>query len=115
MMISQRQRLEDEIGSAELDWDGTGEPLADHRCRSVLSYLVQADGRADLAELSRSALAGDAERAQLRLHHVVLPKLDDVGLLTYDLESQTVELARAGSRVYDVLLWSRSTAGIDCS
>lgn len=114
-MISQRRRLEDELGSVELDWDGTVETVADHRCRSVLSYLVQADGHADLDELGRSALAGDAERAKQRLHHVVLPKLDDVGLLTYDLESQTIELARDGSRVCDVLLWARSTAGIDRS
>jgi hypothetical protein len=44
-------------------------------------------------------LEGDDEHAKVQLHHVVLPKLDDLGLLTYDLETHTVELMLSGSRV----------------
>ena len=104
MMVSQRRRLDDEIDLEELVANGLAEMLADDRCRNVLYYLVQVDGRADLDELGRSALDIDDESAITRLHHVVLPKLDDVGLLTYDLETHTVELAFSGSRVRDFLL-----------
>lgn len=103
-MISQTRQLEDEIGSDELDVNGTFETLDDDRCRGVLYYLVQEGGRAELDELGRSALEADDECATSRLHHVVLPKLDDVGLLTYDLETHTVELALSVSRVRDLLL-----------
>ena len=104
MMVTQKRRMEDEIGLDEFDVNGLAETLADERCRNVLYYLVQVGGRAELDELGRSALEIDDESAITRLHHVVLPKLDDVGLLTYDLETRTVELALSGSRVRDFLL-----------
>ena len=104
MMVSQKRRLEDEVGLDELVVNGLAETLADDRCRNVLYYLVQVDGRAELDELGRSAFEVDDERANTRLHHVVLPKLDDVGLLTYDLETKTVELALPDSRVREFLL-----------
>jgi hypothetical protein len=103
-MISQTWQVEDEIGLDELDVNGLAETLTDDRCRGVLYYLIQEGGRAELDELGRSALEAADERATSQLHHVVLPKLDDVGLLTYDLETHTAELALSGSRVRDFLL-----------
>lgn len=103
-MISQTRQLEDEIGLDELDVNGLAETLTDERCRGVLYYLIREGGRAELDELGCSALEADDECATSRLHHVVLPKLDDVGLLTYDLETHTVELALPDSRVHEFLL-----------
>jgi hypothetical protein len=99
MMASRRRRLENEPELSELDVNELAEVLADERCRKVLYYLVHARGRVELDELGRSVLEGDDEHAKVQLHHVVLPKLDDLGLLTYDLETHTVELMLSGSRV----------------
>ena len=103
-MVSQRKRLNDETGSNELGAHRILETLADGRCRSVLSHLVWQGGRAELDELARSAR--DDEGAAVRLHHVVLPKLDDVGLLEYDPEAHTVELLDPVSWVHAFLFGS---------
>lgn len=108
-MVSRRKQLTDEIGSDELDVHGTFETLADGRYRCVLYHLVREGGRAELDELGHSASDVDGERAAIRLHHVVLPKLDDVGLLEYDPESHTVELAQPVPRVRNFLLRFRPT------
>ena len=103
-MVSQRKRLTDETGSNELGVHGILETLADGRCRSVLSHLVWEGGRAELNELARSV--SNDEGAAVRLHHVVLPKLDDVGLLEYDPEAHTVELVHLVSGVHTFLFGS---------
>lgn len=68
--------------------------LADERCREVVSYFRELGGET----VSVEALAGDLcdrdggrqERCAVELHHLVLPAMADVGLLTYDPESRLV-------------------------
>ena len=103
-MVSQIQRLADGLTSEELDADRTLETMADSRCRNVLYYLVREGDSVELDELARFASDADHERAVIRLHHVTLPKLDDVGLLEYDPEAHTVELAHPVSQMRDFLL-----------
>lgn len=88
--------------------------LADSRRRAVLRALVDRGGSTDRTTLCEFATAVD--RAEPRddgetgnhslvvdLHHVHLPLLDDVGVLSYDPETKRVDLpdpdgeaARAG-------------------
>lgn len=102
-MMSHRKRSADGIGATDPDADGILEALTDGRCRRALFHLVREGGRAELDDLARSA-SDDDRSAAIRLHHVVLPKLDDVGLLEYDYETNTAELAHPVSRVGDSLL-----------
>jgi len=79
--------------------------LADQRRRRVLAYLRE-HGDATRDELvdvltgwlatdraSGEADSEDHTRTALSLSHVALPKLDDVGLVTVDEETDTVALA----------------------
>jgi DNA-binding transcriptional ArsR family regulator len=80
-------------------WDDLLSGLADKRRRITLSTLYRNDGsmeRVDLATAVTDTLRADGDSTPavedvfLDLHHVHLPKLDDVGLVTYDLESESV-------------------------
>lgn len=84
---------------------------AEHR-RSVLECLSSSSSEvfsvselADYVAANRPPVA-DAEQAAVRLHHVSLPKLDDVGLLEYDPRSRSVRY-RGNSRVADLLDYVR--------
>lgn len=68
--------------------------LVDERCREALTHLGgRSDGATSLAALASDcgddAVGGRADPA-VRLHHVTLPKLDDVGLVDYDADGRTV-------------------------
>lgn len=121
-MASQIQRLSDDIDARGLPVDATVETLADRRCRNVLDHLVRQPDSADLDELAPCLSAGgdsrdggergdddddrdDArrERAALRLHHVVLPKLADAGLIRYDPAENVAQLAESPARVDEYL------------
>jgi len=84
---------------ATADGDGWGEVLAciaDEECRAVLAVLENQTGAVSTDELPRTVAAqsGDcdrsADRVRVRLYHVVLPKLDDAGLVDYDPEEGAV-------------------------
>lgn len=72
--------------------------LADMRRRTALYFLIQrSDGVADIDELVEFITGGDhgtcpADRdvVAAELHHRHLPKLEDVGVVEYDVRSGTV-------------------------
>ncbi|MFC4448073.1 DUF7344 domain-containing protein [Halorussus aquaticus] len=76
--------------------DATFAALADRECRDLLRRLAESDDEtflvtdlaARLIERTESDDAtGDAEtRLTARLHHTVLPKLDDAGLVAYETD-----------------------------
>lgn len=123
-MASNIQRLSDDIDDRDLPVDAIVETLTDRRCRNVLEHFVRDPGSAYADELAacfscpgaagRDAVGHDAdgddadsnelhERAALRLHHVVLPKLADAGLIRYDPAENVAELAESPARVDEYL------------
>lgn len=71
------------------------------RRRRILQYLGEHDGDTvstdDLAEWLRNTATEssggsrlDREQLVIELHHVHLPKLDEVGVIEYDVETGTV-------------------------
>lgn len=70
--------------------------LADDTRRYALALLsATPDGVASLSELvdcvaTRSPAIEDREEASIRLHHLVLPRLADAGVIDYDPRSETV-------------------------
>lgn len=87
---------------AEDDWDAVLAQLADERRRIVLSAVVDHDGPVSRDTVARAALARapdlftggtsaePVEAIETSLHHVHLPKLQSVGLVSYDREDGTV-------------------------
>lgn len=65
---------------------------------TLLDHLDGQDGHTSLSQLTSALVCGDEsghtkkERVEIRLHHVDLPVLDDVGLLNYDPEERVVSL-----------------------
>ena len=114
-MASNIQRLSDDIDARDLSVDAIVETLTDRRCRTVLEHFVRGPTSADLGELARCFVASEGngdgdgdddelcERAALRLHHVVLPKLADAGLVRYDSAENVAELAESPARVEEYL------------
>lgn len=82
--------------------------LADPHCRHLVSYLRETDGPATVATVSTYVVAqitGTApdnvpsdvqRRVQTWLHHGQLPKLADHGVVAFDPDDGTVELAAEG-------------------
>ena len=67
--------------------------LARPECRRVVGYFR--DRSADTATLEELARAcvdeeSDLDRTTGQLHHVILPKLDETGIVDYDARSSTV-------------------------
>lgn len=105
-MASKTDRLTDELAANGFPADATLDALADSRCRPVLERLVHEDAPTDLRELTACPSfepSRTSERAASRLHHVVLPKLDEVGLVTYDWSENVVELDAPRRRVTEYL------------
>lgn len=86
--------------------DALFDVLSIERRRIVLGYLLRQDGPVEVEELIDHVVAesqstddtqSDDVRLQvfLNLHHVHLPKMDDVGLADYDRDRETVELTDA--------------------
>lgn len=67
--------------------------LATQHCRSVIAYFRNASSDHASVDEVASTLAGrdnvDETQIATRLHHAVLPKLDDVGLIDYDARTNT--------------------------
>lgn len=74
--------------------DAVLEVLADRSCRLVLRYLGDNSGEVascgELAEYVAANTRKSPREARIQLHHVVLPKLDEVDLLEHDPRSRTV-------------------------
>ncbi|WP_440008132.1 DUF7344 domain-containing protein [Halomicrococcus sp. SG-WS-1] len=87
-------RDEGEGSSGGTSFDELLEVVADQHRRFVLYYLQDTDGDvASFEELREHLLAhdlDDSERATIALHHRILPRLEDAGLVEYDARSDTV-------------------------
>lgn len=85
----------------ELSTDDVYDLLADQHRRQVLLALHRRNGPRQLPSLATD-VAGvseptrTVERLYLRLYHVHVPKLEDRGVVTYDDESDLVELTERG-------------------
>lgn len=70
--------------------------VANEQCRYVLTYLANASDEivsvSELATHVKEHCSGSRTHEQIvvRLHHVLLPKLEDTGLLEYDSRRNTV-------------------------
>lgn len=105
-MASKTDRLCDDLNASGLSTDATLDVLADSRCRAVVECLVSEDAPTELDELSSRLspeIGESSDRVALRLRHVILPKLDDVGLVTYDLTANVVTLDEPGQRMAEYL------------
>lgn len=78
--------------------------LSNHHVRYVLYYLHGLDSDTELSlahladvatawhatETGTVATAEDRDRIRIHLYHAVLPKLDDLGYLTFDTDTNTI-------------------------
>lgn len=89
----------------ELEQSTMVEALSSTRRRIVLRELVNRPGYVSIRELAQAvveaetnvedsteASATDRQRAMTQLHHTDLPKLEESGILTYDIEENVVSL-----------------------
>lgn len=80
--------------TSTLSTDAAFEVLADGYRRAVLSYLAAHESKVELGELAdhvRSVDSLDANgNTATTLHHLHLPKLDEVGVVEYDIDQHTV-------------------------
>lgn len=104
IMTTQHPALQDPKINAMIEadgsnWDDILACLADKRRRIVLTTLYRNDGpmnRITLATEVAEDTQSDGETAEpveevlLDLHHVHLPKLADAGLVTYDIDDETI-------------------------
>lgn len=105
-MASKTDRLLDELDADGIVADAALEVLADSRYRTVLDRLVREEDPTNLSELTASLCPEtdeSSDRIASQLHHVVLPKLDDVGLVTYDWRENVAELDASARRVRTAL------------
>ena len=105
-MASKTDRLCDDLNANGLPTDAALDALADSRCRAVVERLGREDAPTELDELSSCLspeIAESNDRVALQLRHVVLPKLDDVGLVTYDWTANVVTLDEPGHRMAEYL------------
>ncbi|PSP54802.1 hypothetical protein BRC82_08710 [Halobacteriales archaeon QS_1_67_19] len=102
-MLSKTNGREDSEAN-QLTVDALFDVFTDLRCRTVLAHLARESSAAELSELtSRLDEDGDSDRLVAQLHHVILPKLDDVGLVSYDWENNVARLEAPAQRVSDCL------------
>lgn len=73
-------------------------PLARHTLRfigsheeAMLDEVADAVAGLEAAETETLVTAGTRDRFRVRLYHVVLPKLDDLGLVSFDPADRRVE------------------------
>lgn len=84
--------------------------LADPERRRLIGILGQLDTPERMSALTRTLAVemdwtgGDAvEQLHVRLHHVHVPKLADVGIVIYDDEADSVELTERGRPLADAM------------
>ena len=92
-----------ELYTDRLSTDQRHKLLEAKRRRLVLTALAGQKGQVALEALAESVATreygsdcadADIERVEVTLHHVHLPKMDDLGVLGYDPETNEVEPAR---------------------
>lgn len=99
--MSTRDRLPDraeERGTAlaALNESDTYRLLASERCTVAFDMLSERTAPVELEDLARAVAAFESEgedavdEATIRLHHVHLPKLDELGLIDYDRAANRV-------------------------
>lgn len=104
--------LADSVDGLPLSTEDLFDALAPAERRRVLRCLSDSEFMMSLADLAAGAAALETdedpaavtddegpERAEIRLHHVHVPKLADAGLVDYDTRSKMVALTPAGERV----------------
>ncbi|MCU4925250.1 hypothetical protein OB905_04515 [Halobacteria archaeon AArc-dxtr1] len=72
------------------------------RQTATLEELTDAVTGFEAAATDRLAISTDHDRVRIQLHHVVLPKLDTLGYLEFDVETLTV--ARTNSPKLNAIL-----------
>lgn len=77
--------------------DDVFEVLADRKRRHLIRYLLQCDPPVSITEIAdalqtRDKVGSVDERRKLRvsLHHIHLPKLDEIDIVDYDTETNRV-------------------------
>lgn len=101
--------------TASIRWDATFEALSDPMRRWVLEYLGFRGAPVSVPELSRYLARRDSEtgtgaisarsigRAEMRLYHAHLPKLQESDLITHDEQTEQVALTAEGALVLRLL------------
>lgn len=93
----------------DLSPDTAFEALASGRRRAVVRLLGDAESALTVEDLAAGIVASecadvsDRERARIDLHHNTLPKLDDLGIVAYDIETHRVELEQVAERLEPLL------------
>ncbi|WP_255197986.1 DUF7344 domain-containing protein [Halorarius litoreus] len=102
-------------GEEPLSTDAVFETLSSQRRRYTLHYLKQRDGPVTIRALSEQLAAWEngtdladvtpkeRKRVYTALHQTHLPKMDSLGVVTYDRDRGTIEL-RNHVRAFDVYL-----------
>lgn len=79
-----------------MDTDGQYGLLSKHERRVIIREVVDSEGPTTMESLVTAIVTHvsdhDERSARLRLHHVDLPKLDEVGVLEYDSRTGDVML-----------------------
>lgn len=100
-----------------LDVGAALEALADERRREAIRVLDPCE-RATIEELAIGIVAmpdastRDLDRVVVDLHHRTLPKLDDLGVVRYDLEASLVEPTDALADLVPLLEYVEYTGGM---
>jgi hypothetical protein len=105
-MVSKTDRLCNDLNANGLPINAALDVLADPRCHAVVERLARENPPMELDELSlrlTPEIGESSDRVALRLHHVILPKFDDVGLVTYDPTANVVTLDEPGQRMAEYL------------
>ena len=104
-MDSDESTSQGEISFSELEVSGRelralANPLARHTVRFIdahpkatLDEVADAVAGFEAADTDAIVTASTRDRFQIKLYHVVLPRLDDVGLVQFDRTARTVERA----------------------
>ena len=82
------------------DTDSTFRLLADDERRTLLAEL-RGSGSVDVDDLRDRIAEDDDDRlhADIRLHHVHLPKLADAGFVDHDADAETVTATASGRKL----------------
>ena len=90
------------MGSEPLDEGTLHDILRNERRRHAIESLRESDGLADVSDLAESIAASESgsdppptnkrQSVYVSLHQTHLPKLDDLGIVSYDPDDRTVEL-----------------------
>ena len=87
------------LNNPEIESDRLFSSLADDQQRVLLDTLTSSGGKLRLDTLARkmserdvNRMPGPAEEIEIRLHHALLPRLDEAGIVEYDVRERDVSL-----------------------